>query len=149
MNETSITAGFAGFRARTIAAMLVVLISTGLATGCGSTKVYSPDKTVEYNGSIYNVSAVKQLSTRLEAVPASGDPIDLRGYDSKKFDALVKEQGPLAVRSIIALDDKDLVYEQKTLQKGGDFSKMQKALGDAYKKLTSFMADAKKTQLKL
>ncbi len=149
MHNVKITPGFAGLRTRAIASVMVLLVSAGLATGCGSTKVYSPDKTVEYNGSIYNVSEVKQLSTRIEAVPAAGDPINLQGYDRKRFDALVKEQGPLAVRSVIALDDRDLVYEQKTLEKGGDFSKMQKGLADAYKKLTSFMADARKTQLKL
>jgi hypothetical protein len=149
MKDATNTLAFANLRTRVLAGIVLVVVSATLAAGCGSTKVYSPDKTVEYKGSIYNISEVRQLSTRLEAVPASGGPIDLQGYDSKKFDALVKEQGPLAVRSVIAMDDRDLVYEQKTIQKGGDFSKMQKGLADAYKKLSSFMADARKTQLKL
>lgn len=132
-----------------IAGVLMIGISTLLATGCGSTKVYSSDKTLEYKGSIYNVSEVRQLSTRIEALPASGGVIDLQGYDNKQFDALVKEKGALPVRSVIALDDKEIVYQQMTVGKGRDFGKMQEAFADAYKKLTSFMADARKTQLKL
>lgn len=116
---------------------------------CGSTRVYSPDKTVEYQGSIYNVSEIKQLSTRIEAVPSSGEPIDLTGYDSKRFDALVKEQGPVTLRGIISLDDAVLVYQQKQTDKSRDFSRMQDSLQDAYKDLSRFMGDAKKTQLKL
>lgn len=131
------------------AAACLVLASGLLATGCGSTKVYTADKTVEHKGTIYNVGSVKRLSTRVETVPAAGEPIDLMGYDSKKFEALVKEQGPVAVRSVITLDDGQLVYEQKTLEKGRDFERMQKNAGEAYKKLKRFMADAKKTQLAL
>ena len=149
MKDATNTAGSPGLRNRAFAGVLLVITSAALVTGCGSTKVYSPDKTVEYNGSIYNVSEVKQLSTRLETVPASGDAIDLQGYDRKKFDTLVKEKGPLTVRSIIAMDDRDLVYEQKTLEKGSQFEDMQDELKDAYKKLASFMADARKTQLEL
>jgi hypothetical protein len=130
-------------------AAVIGLLGMLVLTGCGSTKVYNPDKTVEYQGSIYNVSEVKQLSTRMEGVPAAGDAIDLRGYDRKRFDALVKEQGPLMVRTIIALDDKDVIYEQKKIEKGRDFERMQDSLQDAYKNLTRFMADGKKTQLKL
>jgi hypothetical protein len=136
-------------RARLTVAAVIGLLGMFVLTGCGSTKVYNPDKTVEHQGSIYNVSEVKQLSTRMEGVPAAGDAIDLRGYDRKRFDALVKEQGPLTVRTIIALDDKDVIYEQKKIEKGRDFERMQDSLQDAYKNLTRFMADGKKTQLKL
>jgi hypothetical protein len=133
----------------TIALAIFFVLGTCLLAGCGSTKIYAPEKTVEYQGSIYNVSEVKQLSTRMEAVPSSGDAIDLKGYDSKRFDALVKEQGPIVVRTIISLDDAAMVYEQKQIEKGRDFSKMQESLQDAYKDLSRFMADGKKTQLKL
>jgi hypothetical protein len=129
-------------------AILVVLGVLPLA-GCGSTKVYTTDKTVEYQGSIYNVSEVKQLSTRVVAEPSAGDEIDLTGYDSKRFDALVKEQGPMVVRTIIALDDRAVVYEQKQIEKGHDLSRMQKSLQSAYQELSRFMGDGKKTQLKL
>ena len=135
--------------ATTAAIAVFFVLGAILLTGCGSTKIYTPDKTVEYQGSIYNVSEVKQLSTRMEAVPSSGDAIDLKGYDSKRFDALVKEQGPMVVRTIISLDDRAVVYEQKQVQKGREFSKMQESLQDAYKDLSRFMGDGKKSQLKL
>jgi hypothetical protein len=132
-----------------IAASCLILASGVLASGCGSTKVYTADKTVGYNGTIYNVSQTKRLSSRLETVAATGAPVDLTGYDAKKFQALVDEQGPVAVRSLIVMDDSELVYEQKTLEKGRDFERMQDALADAFKKVSRFMADAKKTQLTL
>ena len=141
--------GLLSIRSRTVAVMLVLGISSGLATGCGSTKVYSPDKTIEFRGSIYNVSDTRQLSTRMEATTTSGEVIDLRGYDSKQVEAMLQERGPLQVRSMIALDDTDLVFEQKVIEKKRDFEKMQKTLAEAYKDLTSFMADARETQLKL
>ncbi len=136
-------------RATLIAAACLVLASGVFATGCGSTTVYSADKTVQYKGTIYNVSEVKRLSSRLETVPASGEAVDLTGYDAKKFDALVKDQGPVAVRSMIMLDDGELVVAEQTVKKGRDFERMQDDLADAFKKLTRFMADAKKTQLAL
>lgn len=135
--------------ARNIAVLPLLIVSAVLAAGCGSTKVYTPDKTMVHKGAIYNLSGVKTLSTRLEAVPAAGDPVDLGGYDSKRFDALVKEKGPVAVRSLIVMDDQEVVYEQNTLAKGREFVRMQDALSDVQKQLTKFMGDAKKTQLKL
>ena len=136
-------------RARNIAGLPLLIIGAVLATGCGSTKVYSPDKTMVYKSAIYNLSDVKTLSTRLETVPASGDPVDLRGYDSKRFDALVKETGPVVVRSLILLDDAEIVYQQNTLAKGREFTRMRDSLSDVQKELTQFMGDARKTQLKL
>lgn len=136
-------------RTSTVAGVTLAVIGAFLLTGCGSTKIYTPDKTVEYQGSIYNVSEAKQLSTRVEGAAAAGDVVNLKGYDSKRFEALVKERGPITVSSIISLDDKDIVYEQKQLQKGRDFVRMQESLQDAYEDLARFMADGKKTQLKL
>jgi hypothetical protein len=149
VNSPMIAVSFQGIRTKAVAAVLLVAASAFLATGCGSTKIYTPEKTVEYNGTIYNVSEVKQLSTRVETVPGSGDVIDLKGYDSKQFEALVNARGPVAVRTVISMDDRDMVYEQKSLQKGRDLDRMQDDLNDAYKKLTRFMADAGKPQLKL
>jgi hypothetical protein len=134
---------------RNITGLTSLIICAALIAGCGSTKVYTPDKTVVYKDAIYNVSDVKRLSTRLETVPASGDPVDLRGYDKKRFEALVKETGPAVVRSVIVLDDAEIVYQQSTLAKWGDFNRMQDALSDVQKELTKFMGDGKKTQLKL
>lgn len=132
-----------------IAAACMVLAIGLLVAGCGSTRVYTADKSVQYRGTIYNVSEVKRLSSRIETVPASGAPVDLMGSDRKTFDAMVKEQGPVTVRSLIVLDDGEMVYEQKTLERGRDFERMQSDLADVFKKISRFMADGQKTQLRL
>lgn len=132
-----------------IAAACVVLAVGLMLAGCGSTKVYTADKSVQYRGTIYNVSEVKRLSSRLETVPASGEPFELTGSDRRQFDALVKEQGPVTVRSLIVLDDGEMLFEQKTLESGREFERMQSDLVDVFKKISRFMADAQKTQLRL
>jgi len=135
--------------ARRITGMLLAIATLGLTTGCGSTKVYTPEKSVEFSGSIYNVSDVRQISTRLEGVTAGNDVISLDSYNGKQFEALLLEKGPVTVRSVIALDDKEIVYQQQQVDRKRDFDRMQDAIKGAYKNLTRFMADPRKTQLKL
>jgi hypothetical protein len=135
--------------ARRTSGVLMLITILGLTTACGSAKVYTPRKSLEFGGSIYNVSDVRQISTRLEAVTSTDEVISLDSYDGKQFDALLLEKGSMTVRSLIALDDNVIVYQQQRVERKRDFNRLQDAIKDAYKKLTRFMADARKTQLKL
>jgi hypothetical protein len=125
-----------------LAAVLVI-------SGCGSTKLVTADKTVTYQGSIYNVSGVRQLTTRLEGETLAGETIDLGGFGKKRFEELVEQQGAVKVRTVIMMDDLRVVHEEKAIERGGDLVKMQENLADAYKDLKKFLAEPGKTQLNL
>jgi hypothetical protein len=132
-----------------VAGVVVSLAAVLVVSGCGSTKVVTADKTFTYQGSVYNVSQARQLTTRLEAETSAGETIDVGGYDRKQFEELLKQQSPVKVTSIIVMDDLRVAYEQKSIERGRDLDRMRDNLADAYKDLQRFMADPKKTQLAL
>ena len=131
--------------------VLLLLCAAVLALGgCfRSTKVYTSDKTVVYNGTVYNVSNVKVFTPRTDGVISPTQTIPLGNMDKKQFKALLKEHNPIMVRQVIALDDQELVYRAGNVDSWSDFDKMRKKFNSANKKLTSFLGDKKATQLKL
>jgi hypothetical protein len=131
-----------------LAALMIVFCVVGLAA-CGSTKVYTADKTLVHGGTLYNVSSVKAFSTAVRGTPSNGDRINLKNADRKTFSAHVEQHGPLSVETVIMLDDRELIYERRTIKNSSDFQKMTKRLNSASGKITKFMADKKKTQLKI
>lgn len=136
-------------RVARFAAAVISLAAVLVVSGCGSTKVVTADKTFTYEGSLYNVSEVRQLTTRLEGETAAGEAIDLAGYNRKQFEELAKQQGPVKVTSVIMLDDLRVPYQQKSTESGRDLDRMRDNVADAYRDLQRFIADPKKTQLKL
>lgn len=132
--------------------LATTLVMAGLVTvlsGCGSTKVYTADKTVTYNGALYNMGNVQRIAPSIEGQLPDGSTRDMRGMDKKAVESLLKEQSPLTVTTAVALDDQKMVYERKSVKKYSDYSKMAKNLDGAMKDINKFMADKKKTQLKL
>lgn len=117
--------------------------------GCGSTKVYTADKTIVYRDTIYNMSSVKQIGSREEAKLANGDVVNLRGKDRKEIEALIKENGKTMVSMIIELDDQEMVYLRANVDRYSEYSRMQSRFESAQKSITKFMGDKKSTQLKL
>ena len=75
--------------------------------------------------------------------------VDVLRADKRAFNELLKTHGSLDVRSTIVLDDRDVLYEQRLVDSYRDFDKLQGDIGDAMKSIQKFMADPKKTQLKL
>jgi hypothetical protein len=126
------------------ASVLTVL----LLTACGSTKVYNNDKTVVYNGAVYNVSKVKQMHSKISGKLADESSVDLRGADRKQIEAYL-EQGPMYVRMAFGLDDQEMLYRASSISKWSEYSKMLKSFESAGKQITSLMGDKKKMQLKL
>ena len=123
-------------------------LAVGL-TACGSTKVYTADKTIVHGGTLYNVSSVKAISTAVRGHTVGGDVINLKGADKKTFSSFVAEDGPLSVETLIMLDDRELLYERRNIKSSSDFQKMTKRLNSAASNINKFMAHKKKTQLKL
>lgn len=120
-----------------------------LLAGCGSTKVYTAQKSVTYNGALYNVSNVKVMSSTIEARLKDGTVLNLKSADKKSFTAHVGKHGALPVRMTISMDDQELVYAANTFDNYSAFDKKRKSFANAQKSISKFMADKKKTQLKL
>jgi hypothetical protein len=124
--------------------MTVVLLS-----GCGGTKVYNNDKTIVYRDSIYNVSKVRQINTSISGKLSDDSMINLKGADKKKVESLIKENNSVYVRMAFNLDDQEMLYRAKSVDRWSDYSRMQKDFEKAGKQITSLLGDKKKMQLKL
>jgi hypothetical protein len=134
--------------ARLLITILLVASALTLA-GCGSTKVYTADKTILYNGSLYNLGNVQHIGTRVEGNLPDGQVIDLRNKDKKAIDAALSENSPLMVSAVFELDGRDMIYQRARIKSYSDYSKMVKRFDRAQSDIARFMADKKKTQLKL
>jgi len=132
----------------TILVVFVALLPL-ILSGCGSTRVYTTQKSVTYNGNLYNVSNVKVMSSSIAARLSDGIVLDMKNANKKTFNDYVAIYGPLPVWMVIALDDQELVYYASTTKSFSDFDKARSAFVKAQKSMGKFMADKKATQLKL
>ena len=117
--------------------------------GCGSTKVYTADKTIVYKGSLYNMGNVQRIGSRVDGQLADGTTVNMKGMDKKGVEGLLKENGEVMVSMVVEMDDQEMVYVRTRVSRYSDYSKMQKRFDSAMEDITKFMADKKKTQLKL
>lgn len=129
--------------------ILLFAVMSLLLAGCGSTKVYTADKSLVYRGNLYNLSQVQQIGSKLTAELPTGETIDPGAMDSRAIKSLLKEHDSFTLTSMILLDDKELVYERVNVDSYSDYTKHTKRFTSAKKKLTKFMSDGKATQLKL
>jgi hypothetical protein len=121
-----------------------------LMTGCfSSTKVYQTDKTIAYNGALYNMSNVQKIDSRIEGKLPNGEVRDMANMDKKAVQSLLQESSPIVVTTFIDMDGQDLVYERRSITRYSEFSSMKSKFEKAGKKVVSFMANKKSTQLKL
>ena len=132
---------------------IFILLLTGalalMLAGCGSTKVYTADKTIVYGGSLYNMGNVQRIGTRIDARLPDGSTVKLSGLDKKGVEALLDQHGTLAATSYVEMDAQEMPYQQAGVKRYSDYDKMNKRLQDAMKDINKFMGDKKKTQLKL
>ena len=129
--------------------LAVSIMAMLLLAGCGSTKVYNNDKTVVYNGAIYNMSAVKQITSKTSGKLSDDNTVNLKGVTKKQFEAYLKEYGSIYVRMAFDLDGKEMLYRASSVDRWSDFQKMRNSFEKAGKQITSLMSDKKKMQLKL
>lgn len=132
---------------------LLILATSILAilmfTGCGGTKVYNSDKTVVYNGAMYNVSKAKQINAKSTAKLSDSETVNLKGADRKQIEAYIKEHGSIYVRMAFEFDDQEMLYRASSVDSWKDYQNMQKSFENAGKQITSLLGDKKKMQLKL
>jgi hypothetical protein len=131
--------------------LLILLLAVGFfaLSGCGSTKVYTADKTITYKGDLYNVSNVQKISTRVEGKLPGGEVKNMKNMDKKAVGSLLQEGSPIVVTTIVDMDSQEMIYQRSSVTKYSEFSSMMKNINNASGKIGKFMADKKSTQLKL
>lgn len=129
--------------------VLLLAFSVLALAGCGGTKVYTVDKSVVYKGSIYNLSNVQVVSSRVEGTLPGGDLVNLRGADKKRITALLDEHSSFNVATFVLMDQQEMMYQVGTVKKYSDFTTLTKNLNSAMGKIQKFMGDKKKRQLEL
>ena len=127
------------------------LLAVGMIAlaGCGSTKVYTADKTIVYNGSIYNMANVQEISGRIEGQLPDDSTVNMKTLDKKGVEALLKENKEVVVSTVVGMDEQEMVYQRARVKKYSEYNKMVSRFDDAMSDISKFMADKKKTQLKL
>ena len=126
--------------------LLACLVALG---GCGGTKVYSTDKTIVYRDNIYNMGNVQRIGSRIDGQLADGTIVNMTNMDKKGVEGLLKDNGEVLVSMYVEMDDREMVYLRQRVSRYSDYSKMKKRHEGALKDISRFMADKKKTQLKL
>jgi hypothetical protein len=130
--------------------LAVSVLSLLLLAGCiSSAKVYNNDKTVVYNGAIYNLGNVKQVQPKISGKLSDTKTVDLRNADRKQVEAYLKEYGTIYVRMAYGFDDQEMLYRASSVSKWSEYSKMKSSFDNAGKQINSLMADKKKLQVKL
>lgn len=137
-----------GMATRFLAAMLLAMGMLSLAA-CGSTKVYTADKTIVYKGDIYNMGNVQRIGSRIEGQLPDGSTVNMKSLDKKGVEALLKENKEVVVSAVVDMDDQQMVYQRSRITKYSEYNKMVSRFDGAMKDISKFMADKKKTQLKL
>jgi len=135
--------------ANTIGVLAMVVLMIFLAGCISSSKSYNAGKNIVYNGSMYNISNVKTVNSKVEGQLPNGDVKNMKGMDKKAVEALLKQSSPIMVTTSLDLDGDEMVYERRSITKYSEYSKMTSRFQSAGKKITKFMGDKKATQLKL
>lgn len=149
MIQSTITSpGAVAVNIKRIAALLLLAAVMALP-GCGSTKVYTNDKTLVYRGDLYNLSNVQRLGSRVEGKLPNGDKVNMKRMDKKEINKLLDEHSSFVVTTYIEMDDKDMVYQNSRVKSYSDVSNMTKRIDKAMGNIQKFMANKKSTQLKL
>lgn len=129
--------------------LAVSIMAMLLLAGCGSTKVYNNDKTVVYNGALYNLSAVKQITSKSIGKLSDDNTVNLKGVTKKEFEAYLKQYDSIYIRMFFDLDGQEMLYRASSVDRWSDYQKMLNSFEKASKQITSLMSDKKKMQLKL
>ena len=121
-----------------------------LLAGCiSSSKVYNNDKTVVYNGSMYNMANVKQIGSSISGKLEDGTIVDLKGANKKQIQKYLDQNGEMYVRMAFTMDTEELLYRAKEIDSYSDFNRMKKDYEKAGKQIADLMGSKKKRQLNL
>jgi hypothetical protein len=78
-----------------------------------------------------------------------GSKVNMKTLDKKGVEALLKANKEIVVSTQVGVDEQEMVYQRARVKKYSEYSKMVKRFDGAMSDISTFMADKKKTQLKL
>jgi hypothetical protein len=137
---------------KSVRALLLItsILSILLLSGCiSSSRVYNNDKTVVYNGAVYNLASVKQIESSINGKLSDNNTVDLKNADRKQVEAYLKEYGSIYVRMAFNFDGREMLYRAGAVKKWSEYSKMLSSFKSAGNQITKLLGDKKKLQLKL
>jgi outer membrane murein-binding lipoprotein Lpp len=134
---------------RTLILAASVLSMLFLAGCISSSRVYNNDKTVVYNGAVYNLANVSQIDSKISGKLSDSETVDLRTADRKQIEAYLDKYDSIYVRMAFNFDGKEMLYRASSVEKWSEYSKMKKSFENAGKQITKLLGDKKKLQLKL
>jgi len=126
-----------------------LVLSIMALAACGSTKVYTAEKTMLFRGNLYTLSGLGVISSEVEAEVPDGEPVDLRSADKDRFNTLKGDAASLKVQTFMMLGEQKVPVETAAVTKYSQLKKMIKDLDSMLDKIHKFMKDPKKTQLEL
>lgn len=129
-----------------VMALLLIAVTTA---SCGSTKVITADKTIVYRGTLYNVSNVKKMSSRIEATLPDASKVNMKNLDRDAKRQLFRDNEEMRVTMAIDLDQESLIYLNTNMDSYSDYSRVEKRFENALEDIGDFMSDKKDTQLEL
>ncbi len=131
----------------TRAALLLMIVI--IVSACGGTKVYDTTKTIVYKGSIYQVTDVKQIASKVEAVKADKTTVNMINMNKQQATDLINANKPLMVRMSFQMDEQELVYVATTVDSYRDYDNLRGRFESANKDIAKLMGEKKTKQLNL
>lgn len=135
-------------KARAFVGIALVMIAFVLS-GCGGTRVMTAQKSIVFEGAIYNVASVREVRPVEEIILPDGTVRNLAKIDDREVRDLFDAHGSLRVRFSVMLDDTELRYVYGQVDRERQLRQVQRRFEDAMEDIQRFLAHRKQTQLKL
>lgn len=132
-----------------VSRIVLLLLAAIVVAACGSTKVYDSSKTIVYNGSIYQVTDVKEITSKIEGVKADKTTVNMKNMSKDQITDLIGANKPLFVRMSFDMDEQTLVYSASNVESYRDYNRMLGKFEGAGKDIAKLMSAKKTEQLKL
>ncbi len=128
---------------------VLAVVGAMVMIGCGSTNVYTQQKTILHKGVMYNIGAVQRVSSSIVAKSADGTSVDVANVDKSGLKKMLEESRPLVVVVTLLLDDQEVQLAAHQVDSWSTFKTVRRFHDDQMEKVRKFMAEPKKAQLKL
>jgi hypothetical protein len=119
------------------------------ASGCGSTKVSTAQKSIAYKDRIYNISLVREVRGVREVILPGGETRNLNSLGDRARRDLFDEYDEFRVRMRVLFDDTELMYFDRSVRNRRDLNALERRFDGAMEEIRRFMANRRQTQLEL